>query len=297
MCACLAWLFDGSLHAAESSKVIELWAGAAPGDKGDIGEEHDTTKPADNQVAGKSVVRLGDISKPTLTLYRPAPEKDTGVAVMVCPGGGYNILAMDLEGTEVCDWLNSIGVTGVLLKYRVPRREGQPPDPFAPLQDAQRAVSLVRHQAKALGLDPKRIGILGFSAGAHLSATLAANHAKRNYPEVDAADAVSCRPDFTVLIYPGGLTDPKQNNVLRPEVVPVRDVTPPTFIAMTEVDRVENAVEYYKGLKVAGISAEMHLYPTGEHGYGLRRTADDVTTWPDRVADWLRTGGWLQSAP
>ena len=291
-------LLGGAVLAlAAALQPIPLWPGVVPGEKKVLPAEADLNKPADRLIAGRPIIRLGNVQIPTITIYRPDPAKNTGAAVVVCPGGGYNILAMDLEGTEVCDWLNSIGVTGVLLKYRVPRRVGQPPDPFAPLQDAQRAVSLVRHQAKELGLDPKRIGILGFSAGAHLSAMLAANHAKRNYPEVDAADAVSCRPDFTVLIYPGGLTDPKQNNVLRPEVVPVRDVTPPTFIAMTEVDRVENAVEYYKGLKVAGISAEMHLYRTGEHGYGLRRTADDVTTWPDRVADWLRAGGWLQPAP
>jgi acetyl esterase/lipase len=192
----------------------------------------------------------------------------------------------------VCAWLNSLGVTGVLLKYRVPVRPGLARHGPA-LQDAQRAVGLVRHQAAGFGIDPNRIGILGFSAGAHLAATLGASHATRTYPVVDEADAASCRPDFTILIYPGGLTDPKQNNALRPELVPIKDSTPPTFIAMTEVDRVENAVEYYKGLKAAGIPAEMHLYPTGAHGYGLRRTADDVTTWPDRAADWMRTGGWL----
>ena len=134
------------------------------------------------------------------------------------------------------------------------------------------------------------------SAGAHLTAALGANHAQRLYPAVDEADAVSCRPDFAISIYPGGLIDPKQNNVLRPEVVPAKGSTPPTFIAMTADDRVDNAIEYYRGLKNAAVPVEMHLYPTGGHGYGLRRTADDVTTWPDRVADWLRTGGWLKAA-
>jgi acetyl esterase/lipase len=204
---------------------------------------------------------------------------------------------MDLEGTEVCDWLNSIGVTGVLLKYRVPGRAGQERHAAA-LQDAQRAVGLVRRQAGELGIDPRRIGVLGFSAGANLSALLAAHYATRNYATVDAADAVSCRPDFMVLIYPGGFVDTRQGDALKPEFTVSKETTPNTFIAMAEDDpvRVENAVQYYLALKKAGVPAEMHLYPTGGHGYGLRRTAHDVTTWPDRVADWLQTGGWLKRA-
>src|ERR1035437_1819142 len=170
-CAWLAWLFNGSLPAAQPPKVIALWPGAAPGDQGELGEEHDTTKPTDGQVAGKPVVRLGNVSKPTLTLYRPAPDKDTGVAVMVCPGGGYNILAMDLEGTEVCEWLNSLGITGALLKYRVPKRPGLEKHAAA-LQDAQRALGLLRQQSRAYGIDPKRIGVLGFSGGGRKSTRL-----------------------------------------------------------------------------------------------------------------------------
>jgi acetyl esterase/lipase len=281
-------------HAAPAAPVT-LWPGTPPDETKTFPPEADLNKPTDRLIAGRPIIRLGNVSIPTITLYRPDPAKDTGAAVIVCPGGGYNILALDLEGTEICTWLNSIGVTGVLLKYRVPGREGRERYAAA-LQDAQRAVGIVRHQAVTLGLDPKRIGILGFSAGAHLSATLGVNHATRTYAAIDEADAVSCRPDFTILIYPGGLVDAKQNNALRPEVVPIKEVTPPTFIAMTEVDRVENALEYYKGLKAAGIAAEMHLYPTGEHGYGLRSTADDVTTWPDRATDWMKTGGWLEPA-
>ena len=281
-------------HGAEPSP-LPLWPVTVPGETKALPPEADLNKPTDKLIAGRPIIRLGHVSIPTITYYRPDPAKDTGVTIVVCPGGGYSILAMDLEGTEVCAWLNSIGVTGVLLKYRVPARPGQERY-AAPLQDAQRAVGLVRHRAGELGLDPHRIGILGFSAGAHLAATLATNHASRTYPAVDAADTVSCRPDFLVLIYPGGLVDPRRNNVLRPETLPAKDLTPPTFIAMTEVDRVENAVEYYKGLKAAGVPAELHLYPTGEHGYGLRRTRDRVTTWPDRVADWLQDGGWFHPA-
>ncbi len=281
-------------HAAPSVP-IPLWPGAVPGETKLLPVEADTTKPTGQLIAGQRVIRLGNVSVPTITIYRPEPAKDTGTTVVVCPGGGYSILAMDLEGTEVCEWLNSIGVTGVLLKYRVPGRAGQKYYAAA-LQDAQRAVGLVRHQAGALGLASDRIGILGFSAGAHLSAALAANHAHRHYPVVDEADAVSCRPDFMVLIYPGGLVNREQNDALNPEVVPVKGASPPVFIAMAQDDpvRVESATAYYLALKNAGVPTELHLYPTGGHGYGLRRTADDVTTWPDRVADWLKTGGWLK---
>ncbi len=282
---------------ATPSAPVRLWPGEAPGETKTWPAEGDTTKPTDRLVNGVPIVRLGNVSNPTLTVYRPDPAKDTGAAVIVAPGGGYSILAWELEGTEVCEWLNSIGVTGVLLKYRVPVRPDRERH-AAPLEDAQRALSLVRHQAKELGLDPRRIGMLGFSAGAHLSAALAANHATRTYPTVDAADAVSCRPDFLVLVYPGGFVNRDQGDALRAEVAPAKGVTPPVFIVMTQDDpvRVEGALAYYRALKDAEVPTEMHLYPTGGHGYGLRRTADQVTTWPDRVADWLRAGGWLTPA-
>lgn len=291
----LLWFALAVVTHAATPTPIPLWPDVVPGEKKVLPAEADTTKADGQLIVGQRVIRLGNVSSPTLTVYRPDPAKDTGATVVVCPGGGYYILAMDLEGTEVCAWLNSIGVTGVLLKYRVPGRAGRERYAAA-LEDAQRAVGLVRHRAGEWGLDPQRIGMLGFSAGAHLTAALGANHAQRLYPAVDEADAVSCRPDFAISIYPGGLIDPKQNNVLRPEVVPAKGSTPPTFIAMTADDRVDNAIEYYRGLKNAAVPVEMHLYPTGGHGYGLRRTADDVTTWPDRVADWLRTGGWLKAA-
>src|SRR6266704_4246517 len=164
-------LTPGRNLASEPAKVIELWNGPVPGDKGDIGEEANTTKSTDRPVAGKPVIRLAHVSKPTIAIYRPTSGKDTGAAVVVCPGGAYQILAMDLEGTEVCDWLNSIGVTGVLLKYRVPKRAGLEKHTAA-LQDAQRALGLARHRAHESGFDASRIGVLGFSAGGHLSAAL-----------------------------------------------------------------------------------------------------------------------------
>src|SRR6185312_14319967 len=163
--------------AAESAPIL-LWSGNAPGETHALPAEADTTKPGDELIAGRRVIRLGNVSDPTITIYQPDPAKNTGAAVLVCPGGGYYILAMDLEGTEVCEWLNSIGVTGVLLKYRVPLGEGKHPR-GAPLQDAQRALGLVRHDAAKWGVDPNRIGVLGFSAGGHLAANLSNNHDHR----------------------------------------------------------------------------------------------------------------------
>jgi len=294
MFALLLALHSAFLFAAVSDP-IRLWPGKAPGEKAALPPEADTTKPTDDLIAGRRLIRLGNVSDPTITIYSPDPAKNTGAAIVVCPGGGYHILAMDLEGTEVCEWLNSIGVTGVLLKYRVPARNGGP-QWAAPLQDAQRALGLVRSRAAEFAIDPHRIGVLGFSAGGHLSAALSNNYEQRTYERVDAADDTSCRPDFCVLIYPGYLVREPDWKTVGAELAIAKDKTPPTFLAMAEDDpvRVENVIYYFLALKNAGVPAELHAYPTGGHGYGLRRTKDLVTTWPDRVADWMKTGGWLK---
>ena len=279
--------------AAEPPVVISLWPGTAPGDKEPLGPEMDQTKPTDNLVSGKTVIRLGNVSKPTITLYRPPVEKRTGAAVVVCPGGAYHILAMDLEGTEVCEWLNSVGVSAVLLKYRVPQRPGLEKHTAA-LQDAQRALGIVRHRSAEWGIDPKKVGILGFSAGGHLAA-LASNQCEpRSYSAIDEADSVSCRPDFTVLIYPAYLTIKEQGDRVAPELT-LSSNTPPTFIAMTEDDplRVETPLFYAAGLKRVNVPFELHIYSSGGHGYGLRPGKDLVTTWPQRVTDWMRSRGLL----
>jgi len=291
---CLAFLACEQSFAAEPAKVIDLWPGTAPGDKGEIGKEQDMTKPDEGLVAGKAVIRLGNVAKPTVSVYPPPPEKNTGAAVMVCPGGGYHILALDLEGTEVCEWLNSIGVTAALLKYRVPKREGDDAHLF-PLQDAQRALGLIRHRAKEWGIDPKRIGVLGFSAGGHLAASLSNNYEQRRYPSVDEADNASCRADFLLLIYPAYLFRSKESTELADEMK-VTEKTPPTFIAMAADDpvHVENAFYYGLALKKAGVPVEVHIYDKGGHGYGLRSRKDaPVTSWPDRATDWLRSRGLL----
>ena len=281
--------------AAATRQEIALWPDKAPGEKGDIGEERDMSKPTEGLIAGQPLIRLGNVSKPTITLYRPPAGKDTGAAMLVCPGGGYSILALDLEGSEVCEWLNSIGVTGVLLKYRVPKRQGR--EKHAPaLQDAQRALGLVRHRAREWGLDTRRIGVLGFSAGGHLSATLCSRAGReRTYPAVDDADKLSCRPDFMMLIYPAYLTIKEDADRIAAETQ-VTTNTPPTFITITEDDpvRVENALFYTLALKQAKVPVELHVYPVGGHGYGLRHSKDVVTTWPDRATDWMRSRGLLE---
>ena len=280
---------------APANPTFQLWPQGAPGEKGNIGEEKDTTKPTDNVVGGRPLIRLGNVSKPMITVYSPPKDKDTGAAVVVCPGGGYHILALDLEGTEVCEWLNSIGVTGILLKYRVPKRENMERH-LPPLQDAQRAMSVVRHRAAQLGIDPSRLGILGFSAGAHLSAVLS-SATNRAYAPIDEADEASSRPDFSVLIYPAYLTAKEQGDQVSPEIH-LGTNTPPTFIVITEDDpvRMENALLYAVAAKQFKVPVELHLYPTGGHGYGLRRTDNPVTWWPERAAEWLRSQRWLKKS-
>lgn len=292
--ALLLLLAGPALLVAADPAATPIWPKGAPNDAPLAAPEADMTKPTDNMPAGRRISRIGNVSTPTIAMYRPPKEKDTGAAVVVLPGGGYSILAFDLEGTEVCEWLSSIGVTGVLLKYRVPARQGRPRG-GAPLEDAQRAIGLVRSRAAELGIDPKRIGVLGFSAGGHLAAYVSTNFEKRAYEPVDAADTVSCRPDFTILIYPAYLTVRQEGDKISPELT-ITGNTPPTFLVQTEHDgvRVENSLFYYAALKNAKVPAEMHIYPSGGHGYGLRRTDKTVTTWPLRAEEWMRSMGLLK---
>jgi len=227
-----------------------------------------------------------------MTVYSP-DGSNTGFAVVVFPGGGYNILAIDLEGTEVCDWLTSKGITCVLLKYRVPCvKSGPYRECRTALEDAQRTVGLLRFQAARWHVDPHKIGVLGFSAGGHLVAAMSTRFAKRLYPTMDAADKESCRPDFAVALYPGHLWDGRRFE-LNPDV-PVTRETPPTFLLHAEddpVDDVNHSLVYYAALKKAGVPVEMHLYATGGHAFGLRRTESPITGWPQLVEAWLGTIG------
>lgn len=299
---CLPWFGSAQMQkgsgwpASADHATIPLWPAGAPGSTTARGPEQDTTSSKDRQVAGRAVVRLGNVSSPTLTLYLAHPASTGaagGPAVVVFPGGGYRIVAIDLEGTEVCDWLNSIGVNCVLLKYRVPDT-GPFPKSEAALQDAQRAVGMVREHAAEWHIDPKRVGVLGFSAGGHLAAALSTHYDRRLYPAVDSADQQSCRPDFAIVIYPGYLALSEKNFQFNPDI-PVTSSTPPAFIVQAEDDpvHVENAVEYFMALKNAGVPAELHTYAQGGHGYGLRPMALPVTHWPELATTWLHTIGVL----
>jgi acetyl esterase/lipase len=323
----------GGLHAQQAAwqpslgrSQMPIWPGVAPDTQSVTGPEVATTRTNDHLVAGMPWTYISNVSRPTMTVYLPV-AKNTGAAVVVFPGGGYKILAIDLEGTEVCDWLTSRGITCVLLKYRVPGDQGYPnpapypksgPYPESPmaLEDAQRTVGLVRFHAAEWHIDPHKIGVLGFSAGGHLVAAMSTNFAKRLYPAIDAADKESCRPDFAVAIYPGHLSlsaaewDAKQGTKkfvihhpatadkdlgLNPDI-PVSHRTPPTFLLQAEDDHVDNvndSLAYYIALKNAGISVEMHLYAQGGHAFGMRRTDFPITEWPRLVETWLKTIGMI----
>ena len=282
-------LITGSIMAQD--KPIQLFPKGAPGEQTKLIEK---ALPEGGKVGGASVLRLSGVSDPTITIYPASDEVATGAAMVVCPGGGYEILAYDLEVDEICQWLNEIGVTAVLLKYRVPRRTGLEKH-TAPLQDVQRAISLVRSKAEELNLDPQRIGVMGFSAGAHLAAMASTSYDKRTYPEVDAADKVSCKPDFCLLVYPAYLDGP--NFTIAPELK-VTAQTPPTMLVQTEDDKsyINSSLFYYYALKEAGVPATMHLYSKGGHGYGLRDTGNAVNEWPYRAEEWFMELGVIEPA-
>jgi len=246
-------------------------------------------------VGGKPWVYVDKVSQPTMTVYSPR-GRNTGAAVVVLPGGGYNVLAIDLEGTEVCDWLASKGITCVLLKYRVPcAKVGPYRDCPTALEDAQRTVGLVRSQAAKWHVDPRKIGVLGFSAGGHMVAAMSTHFEKRLYAAVDAADNESCRPDFAVALYPGHLAIREKDFALNPDIQ-VTSRTPPTFLlqaADDPVDPVENSLVYYSALRKAGVPAEMHVYLKGGHAFGLRPTESPITRWPQLVETWLETIGMI----
>ncbi|MHC4241678.1 MAG: alpha/beta hydrolase [Planctomycetota bacterium] len=270
-------------------KVEPLWADGAPGAKGSE-----------------------DGDKPTLTIYRPPREKATGAAVVICPGGGYGHLAMDHEGHQIAQWLNSFGVAGFILKYRHSRSGSGYGHP-APLQDAQRAVRTVRARAKEWNVDPTRIGILGFSAGGHLASS-AGTHFQNRYSDAkDSIDKVSCRPDFMVLIYPViSFTEWCTHKGSRKNLLgdnPARELvenlsnerqitaqTPPTFLVHGNNDKgvpPENSILFYLALRKAKVPAEMHIYENGKHGFGLGQQGSAVSSWPLRYTEWMRGRGLL----
>jgi acetyl esterase/lipase len=246
-------------------------------------------------VGGKPWVYVDKVSQPTMTVYSPKGT-NTGAAVVVFPGGGYEILAIDLEGTEACDWLTSRGITCVLLKYRVPCVLVEPyRDCRTALEDAQRTVGLVRFHAAEWKIDPRKIGVLGFSAGGHMAAAISTHFERRLYKPLDAADKESSRPDFAVALYPGHLAASERGFALNPDIRVTRR-TPPTFLLQAQddpVDPIENSLVYYSALQKAGVSAELHVFAKGGHAFGLRPTASPISGWPQLVEAWLRTIGIL----
>lgn len=283
---------------------IPIWPGAAPDARPVPGPEALTSDPK-FLIAGKPVQGVTNVTRPTMTVYSPE-AKNTGVAVVVFPGGGFQELAIDLEGTEVCDWLTSKGITCVLLKYRVPSlpydwhcdcRPHNRMISTQSLEDAQRTMGLVRLHAVEWHIDPHKIGVLGFSAGGYLVAEISTNFERRLYAPVDAADKESCRPDFAVPVYPGHLWVDGKGYKLNPNVRVTRQ-TPPTFLVQAEddnVDGVNQVLTYFIALKDAGVPAEMHIYAHGGHGFGLRRTSLPITEWPGLVEVWLHTIGMISN--
>jgi acetyl esterase/lipase len=296
----LFWLLEiSSLLAAENPMVLDVWPGKpADDDASKIGAEKFFElkvggKPY--QVAGKPTKWLTNVTKPTLTIYRPGKDRDTGTAMLICPGGGYHNLGWDVEGEEIAQWLNSIGVIGIILKYRCPRRpgdvKGEPP--LGPLKDAQRAVSLVRSKAKEWGIDPIRIGMVGFSAGGHLVGATCTNFERRSYEAIDEVDKISCRPDFGIMLYSGYF---KVKDGLSPTVRTPEKTPPLFFVHATDdpISDVEHSVTFYLALKRAKLNAELHVYARGGHGFGVRDVGQPCTAWTRTCVDWLRSQGLLK---
>lgn len=275
-----------ALHAADPI-VVQLWPNGAPEPEGFQKTEERVIPPKNDQ----DVKRVTDVTDPAITIYRP--EKPNGTAVIVAPGGGYNILAIEHEGTQVCEWLNTLGVTGVLLKYRVPDRKGTQQGEI-PLQDAQRALGIVRHRATEWGIRPDRIGLLGFSAGGHLCvmATLHAND--RTYPRDASLEAEDATPNFSIPVYPAYLTE-KDGFQLKPEIN-VTSASSPICLIHAHDDRITAAGSalLYLEYKKRNLPAELHVYVKGGHGYGMKKSGQPVNSWPDRVGEWMKSSGLLE---
>ncbi len=294
-----SWVAAAAAAAAEPM-VVDVWPGEAPGEAGGIGAERSLLSPKldSKQVEVTEPTRMiTGITRPTLTIHAPPKGKGDGTAVLICPGGGYWNLYWELEGEEVAAWLNSIGVTGIILKYRVPRRPDEPQGEPArrPLQDAQRAVRVVRTRAREWGIQPGRIGIMGFSAGGHLAIATATSFETRTYEPIDELDKTSSRPDFAVLVYPGYLRA-KDKEELAPGLHVPSD-TPPVFLAHGGDDIIsppQHSVLMYLALKRAGVPAELHIYATAAHDFGVRASDRPCSTWTESCASWLRSQGFLR---
>jgi acetyl esterase/lipase len=272
--------------AAGPDLTLNVWPGLPPGDQPNLGEEkHDP----------QEMIR-GVVTTPTLAVYRPAKEKDNGAAVLIAPGGGFFQLSMGHEGADVATWLNTLGVTGIVLKYRIPVREGVARS-LPMTQDAQRAMSIIRSKAAEWGIDPNRIGICGFSAGGEVAVNVLSNPGKRLYEAIDDFDHADMRPNFSLLIYSGGILKPNSNSPVLNDGIAFTKDTPPAFLSVSDDDKgAEQTALLYLALKHAGVPAELHVWAEGGHGYGIRPGTKPHTTWPARAADWLSVRGFLKPA-
>jgi len=285
--------------ATDPPLVIDVWPGKVPGDVGIAGQEN--SRIHQSPILGEPTKLITNVTKPTLTVYLPAKDKNTGTAMLICPGGGYHDLYWELEGEEVAAWLNSQGMTGIILKYRCPRRpgdvKGEPP--LGPLLDAQRAVSLVRSRASEWGIDPQRIGMVGFSAGGHLALATATSFEKRRYEPIDVIDKVSCRPDFAVLCYSGYLKAKEKDEIASGISIPA--TTPPIFLDHANDDsekvggsNAEHSAFMYIALKRAKIPVELHIYASGNHDFGVRQNEKLPSSWTRLCVKWLNSQGFLR---
>ncbi len=267
--------------------TLNIWPGPAPGETKPLPAEKDITTDESRKVAGKPVIRITNVATPQITVYKPGPGMDTGASVIIAPGGGHNILAYDLEGTEVAEWLNTMGVTGIVLKYRVPARDKEMRWKSA-VQDAQRAVSLVRAEADRIGIDPNKIGLMGFSAGAQ-TAGLATLFNTRQYMPIDGYDQFSFKPDFVGIIYLGYAIHNEPG-------IDINANLPPFFMVVThdDKDRAVTSAQLYIELKKVEVPSELHIYQSGGHGYGLRKTELPVTRWNEAMAAWMKQIGVLE---
>ncbi len=287
---CIALQYIGNSLIGAEHPEIRLWPNGLP-----VGAIQIAPEKIAQLKSEVTEERIKFVDEPSLTVFAASKEKANGCAVIICPGGAYNILAWPKEGVEVAEWFNSLGVTAFVLKYRVPRRDLVRIH-WEPMQDVQRAVRVVRHRAKEWNVDPKRIGTLGFSAGGHLTVMSGVQYDTQSYGRVDEADDVSCRPDFICPIYCAYLGQQYNDKVAElGDLVTVTKETPPTFMAVTWDDAMRGAQSalLFARLRENGVPAELHAYTKGGHGYGMRPSSDPVSGWPVHLAAWLRSSGLL----
>ena len=292
-CLAIGLVVFGTVPSWAQQEIIELWPNGLPADAIPVPAERAQALKRKN-----SIERIAYVDTPSLSIWPADSANANGTAVIVCPGGGYNILAWQKEGVELAQWFNQLGVTAAVLKYRVPRRNPEKIH-WEPLQDVQRGIRLLRQNANRLKVDPQKIGVLGFSAGGHLTVMSGVAFNQQTYPPVDQADQMNCRPNFICPIYAAYLGDGYQDNraTLGP-LVRITPETPPTFLAVTWDDKMRGAQSalLFAKLRENKVPAEIHVYARGGHGYGIRDNGKPVSNWHRHLKNWLDDSGWLKKS-